>query len=229
LQGLSLGQAVAAVKALPAMNPLPPGVSEKPSGDAKIMIDIFSRFLGALGMSVLCIYAILVLLYNNFIHPLTILVSLPLSIGGALLGLLIMQKQLGLFALIGIVLLMGLVTKNAILLVDYTLIKQAEGMPQFKAVLEAGISRLRPIAMTAVSTIAGMIPIALEWGPAGEVQSPMAIATIGGFSSSTLLTLIVVPVVFTYMDAFQRWLVGLASGGKRRSAVVKVAAKSQEG
>jgi multidrug efflux pump subunit AcrB len=216
LQSLSLGQAVAAVKALPAMNPLPAGVAEKPAGDAKIMADIFGRFLGALGMSVLCIYAILVLLYNNFLHPLTILVSLPLSIGGALLGLLIMQKQLGLFALIGIVLLMGLVTKNAILLVDYTLLNQAEGLPQFKAVLEAGISRLRPIAMTAISTIAGMLPIALEWGPSGEVQSPMAIATMGGFSSSTLLTLVVVPVLFTYVDTFQRWLVGLFTGDRRK-------------
>ena len=203
LQGMSLGDAVAAVQALPAMNPLPAGVSEQPSGDAEIMIDIFSRFLGALGLAVLCIYAILVLLYNNFLYPFAILVALPLSIGGALLALLLTQKELGLFALIGIVLLMGLVTKNAILLVDCTLANQEEGLPQFRAVVEAGVSRLRPIFMTAISTIAGMMPIAMELGATGEVRSPMAIAVIGGFSTSTMLTLVVVPVLFTYIDNFQ--------------------------
>lgn len=200
LQGISLGDAVAAVQELPAMNPLPPGVFQQASGDAEIMIDIFSRFLGALSFAILCIYAILVLLYNNFLYPLTILVALPLSIGGALLGLLVAQKELGLFALIGIVLLMGLVTKNAILLVDCTLANEEQGIPQFKAIVEAGVSRLRPIFMTAISTIAGMMPIALEWGAGGEVRSPMAIAVIGGFSTSTMLTLVVVPVLFTYID-----------------------------
>ncbi|NEO05310.1 efflux RND transporter permease subunit [Moorena sp. SIO3I8] len=205
LQGISLGDAMDKVKALPAMNPLPPGVSEEPAGDAEIMRDIFSRFFSALGLAVLSIYAILVLLYNSFLYPFGILVALPLSIGGALMGLLIGQKELGLFALIGIVLLMGLVTKNAILLVDFALAHQQEGMPQFKAVIQAGVSRLRPILMTSVSTVAGMIPIALEWGAAGEVRSPMAIAVIGGFTTSTLLTLVVVPVLFTYVDNLVRW------------------------
>ncbi|MGB6166207.1 MAG: efflux RND transporter permease subunit [Geitlerinemataceae cyanobacterium] len=219
LQGMALGDAVAAVKALPAMNPLPPGVSEQASGDAKIMLDIFSRFLGALGLAVLCIYAILVLLYNNFLYPLTILVALPLSIGGALLGLLMTQKELGLFALIGIVLLMGLVTKNAILLVDCALANEKDGMPQFKAVVEAGASRLRPILMTTISTIVGMLPIALELGATGETRSPMAIAVIGGFSTSTLLTLVVVPVLFTYVDRFQGWVFGkVRGGGSNRSS-----------
>jgi multidrug efflux pump subunit AcrB len=201
-----LGDALAQVKALPALNPLPPEVSEEPAGDAEIMQDVFSRFLMALGMAVLSIYAILVLLYNNFLYPFGILVALPLSIGGALLGLLITQKELGLFALIGIVLLMGLVTKNAILLVDFALSGMQEGKPQFKAVVEAGVSRLRPILMTSISTIAGMTPIALEWGADGEVRSPMAIAVIGGFSTSTLLTLVVVPVLFTYVDNLNHWL-----------------------
>ncbi|WP_017661587.1 efflux RND transporter permease subunit [Baaleninema simplex] len=213
LQGISLGDAVEAVQALPAMNPLPPGVYQQASGDAKIMIDVFSRFLGALAFAVLCIYAILVLLYNNFLYPLTILVALPLSIGGALLGLLIAQKELGLFALIGIVLLMGLVTKNAILLVDCALANEQQGLPQFKAVVEAGVSRLRPIFMTAISTIAGMLPIALEWGAGGEVRSPMAISVIGGFSTSTMLTLVVVPVLFTYIDNFNGSFRETLSGG----------------
>ena len=206
LQGLALGDAIAKIRALPAMKSLPPEVKEEPSGDAEIMRDIFSRFGEALGFAILCIYAILVLLYNNFLYPLAILVALPLSVGGALLGLLITQKELGLFALIGIVLLMGLVTKNAILLVDFALAGIKEGKPQRKAIIAAGVSRLRPILMTSISTIAGMIPIALEFGADGEVRSPMAIAVIGGFTTSTLLTLVVVPVLFTYVDNFIRRL-----------------------
>ena len=222
LQGIALGNAIAKVKSLPAMNPLPPDVSEEPFGDAKIMRDVFSRFLGALGLAVLSIYAILVLLYNNFLYPFAILAALPFSIGGALLGLLVMQKELGLFALIGIVLLMGLVTKNAILLVDFALAAIKQGKPQFKAVVEAGVSRLRPILMTSISTIAGMMPIALELGADGEVRSPMAIAVIGGFTTSTLLTLVVVPVMFTYVDNFLRWMRQRLGGRKKRSRQVAV-------
>lgn len=206
LQGISLGDALAQVKALPAMSPLPPEVSEEPSGDAKIMRDVFTGFLGAVILAIGCIYGVLVLLYSNFLYPLAILVALPLSIGGALLGLLVTQKELGLFALIGIVLLLGLVTKNAILLVDFALSGMKEGKSQFQAVIGAGVSRLRPIVMTSISTMAAMLPIALAWGADGEVRSPMAIAVIGGFTTSTLLTLIVVPVTFTYIDNFLHWL-----------------------
>ncbi|HEY9771571.1 MAG TPA: efflux RND transporter permease subunit [Coleofasciculaceae cyanobacterium] len=201
LQGLALGDAIAKIRALPAMQSLPPEVKEEPSGDAEIMRDVFSRFAGALGLAILCIYAILVLLYNNFFYPVAILAALPLSVGGALLGLLITQKELGLFALIGIVLLMGLVTKNAILLVDFALAGLKEGKTRRNAVIAAGVSRLRPILMTSISTIAGMLPIALEFGADGEVRSPMAIAVIGGFTTSTLLTLVIVPVLFTYIDS----------------------------
>ena len=199
LQGVSLGDALTEVKSLPAMNPLPPDVTDQSDGDAKIMMDVFNQFLSALGLAVLCIYAILVLLYNNFLYPIVILVALPLSIGGALLGLIIFQKELDLFALLGIILLMGLVTKNAILLVDCSLANEKKGMPQFHAVREAGISRLRPILMTTFSTIAGMLPIALELEAGGSVRSPMAIAAIGGLTASTLLTLVVVPVLFSYV------------------------------
>jgi hydrophobe/amphiphile efflux-1 (HAE1) family protein len=215
LEGVSLGDALAKVNALPMMNPLPEGVSQQPDGNAKIMSDIFARFGTALGFAVFCIYGILVLLYNNFLYPLAILAALPLSIGGALMGLLIMQKELGLFALIGIVLLMGLVTKNAILLVDCTLDGQKQGKRQFEAIIDAGVSRLRPIVMTSLSTIAGMVPIALAWGADGEVRSPMAIAVIGGFSTSTLLTLVVVPVLYTYIDNLVRWLGRLFKGKKK--------------
>ena len=153
LQGLALGNAIAKIRSLPAMNPLPAGVSEEPAGDAKIMGDIFSRFGSALGLAILSIYAILVLLYTSFLYPLAILAALPLSLGGTLLALMLTQKELGLLALIGIVLLMGLVTKNAILLVDCALADIKQGQPQFQSVVEAGVSRLRPILMTSVSTI----------------------------------------------------------------------------
>ncbi|MEM1369495.1 MAG: efflux RND transporter permease subunit [Cyanobacteria bacterium P01_H01_bin.15] len=202
LDGLSLGQALTKVRQLPALQNLPPDVKEQPAGDAEIMRDIFSRFLGALATGILCIYGILVLLYNNFLYPLSILSPLPLSVGGALLGLMIAQKELGLFALIGIVLLMGLVTKNAILLVDFALAGMREGKTRRSAIIQAGTSRLRPILMTSISTMSGMLPIALELGADGEVRSPMAIAVIGGFSTSTLLTLVVVPVIFSYIYGF---------------------------
>ncbi len=206
LEGISLGQAVETVQELPARKNLPPNVSEEPSGDAEIMRDIFSRFVGALLLAVLAIYCILVLLYNDFLYPISILTAVPFSFGGALVALLVTQKELGLFALIGIVLLVGLVTKNAILLVDFALEGQRRGFPQSKAVVAAGVSRFRPILMTSLSTIAGMMPIALELGAGASERSPMAITVIGGFCTSTLLTLVVVPVLFTYVDGVNHWV-----------------------
>lgn len=205
LQGISLGDALKVVQALPAMNPLPPDVVQEPFGDAKIMAEVFSKFALALATAVLFVYAVLVLLFGNFLYPLTIMAALPLSIGGALLGLLIIQKSLGLLALIGIVLLMGLVTKNAILLVDYALIHRREGKPQTEALIESGVERLRPILMTTIAMMAGMLPIAFGIGAGSQARSPMAIAVIGGLMTSTLLTLVVVPVIFTYVDNFQAW------------------------
>lgn len=206
LQGFPLGEATKAVQALPAMNPLPPTVKQEASGDAKVMQDVFSGFAAALGTAVLFIYAVLVLLFGNFLHPVTIMAALPLSIGGALVGLLVAQKSLGLYSLIGIVLLMGIVTKNSILLVDYALLNQKEGKPLYKATLESGVARLRPIIMTTIAMVAGMVPIALGIGAGSQTRSPMAIAVIGGLMISTLLTLIVIPVIFTYMDELQRWI-----------------------
>jgi multidrug efflux pump subunit AcrB len=216
LRGTTLGDAYTAVKQLPAMNPLPPGVEQESSGDTKVMQDIFSSFAGALGTAVLFIYAVLVLLFANFLHPVTIMAALPLSVGGALLGLLVGQKSLGLYALIGIVLLMGIVTKNSILLVDYAILNQKEGKPMYEATLDSGVARVRPILMTTIAMIAGMVPIALGLGAGSQVRSPMAMAVIGGLMTSTLLTLVVIPVIFTYMDGFQIWIFNLVRGKKRR-------------
>jgi multidrug efflux pump subunit AcrB len=212
LQGVALGDAYALVQDLDVMQNLPDDVAEQPTGDAEIMRDIFSRFVAALGTGILCIYGVLVLLYNSFLIPVTILAALPLSIGGAFLALMLTQKELGLFALIGLVLLMGLVTKNAILLVDCAMANERQGFSQFRSVLDSGVSRLRPILMTTFSTIAGMLPIALELGADAQTRSPMAITIIGGFLTSTLLTLVVIPVLFTYVEGFQsrllRWVRG---------------------
>ncbi|PPS45465.1 efflux RND transporter permease subunit [Chroococcidiopsis sp. TS-821] len=227
LQGIALGDAVDAVNQLPALNSLPPGVVQQQAGDAEIMQEIFARFGTALALAILCIYAILVLLYNNFFHPFTIMVALPLSLGGTLLALMFAQKALGLYALIGIVLLLGIVTKNSILLVDYTIVNQQEGNSQRQALINAGVSRLRPILMTSLSTIAGTLPLALGFGPGAEVRSPMGIAVLGGFTTSTLLTLVVVPVLFTYVDDFQHRLMKFIQSGfhpnRRRVAEDKFA------
>ncbi|NMG19997.1 efflux RND transporter permease subunit [Brasilonema bromeliae] len=223
LQGISLGDGLKAVNQLPALQNLPPGVKLQNSGDAKIMADIFSRFGAALGLAVMCIYAILVLLYNNFLHPLTIMAALPFCLGGALIGLMLAQKALGLYALIGIVLLMGIVTKNSILLVDYTIINLEEGKTQRQALLEAGVSRLRPIMMTSLATIAGTLPLALGIGAGAEVRQSMGIAILGGFTTSTLLTLVVVPVLFSYVDSFQCWILDVAKYGFGKKPQRKIA------
>lgn len=204
---VTLGQVLQQVHNLPAYKSLPAEVKEQPAGDAEIQRDVFAGFGGAITYAIMLIYVVLVLLFGGFLHPLTIMVSLPLSLGGALMGLLVFGKSLGLYALIGIVMLMGLVTKNAILLVEYCLLMMHQGVPRDEAIIKAGHTRMKPIMMTTVAMIAGMIPISMGFGAGSEVRSPMALAVIGGLVSSTLLTLVVVPVVFTYIDDFQQWLI----------------------
>ena len=169
LQGVALGNAVQAVHQLPAFKSLPSTVQEEQFGNAKIQAELFTNIGIALGAAVLFIYTVLVLLFSDFLHPITIMVALPFSIGGAFLGLLLTHKDLGLFALIGIILLLGLVTKNSILLVDFTLLNVREGKPLMAAVLESGVARLRPILMTTIAMITGMLPIAL--GLAQDLRS----------------------------------------------------------
>jgi hydrophobe/amphiphile efflux-1 (HAE1) family protein len=213
LEGTSLGDALDAVEKLPALQNLPLGVTRRSAGDAKIMADIFGKFGVALGVAVILIYGILVLLYNNFLYPIAIMAALPFCLGGTLVALLVAQKALGLYALIGVVLLLGIVTKNSILLVDYTLINLAAGESLRHALLDAGVSRLRPILMTSFATIAGIIPLALGLGAGAEVRQPMGIAILGGFTTSTLLTLLVVPVLFSYIENFQNLILDFARYG----------------
>ncbi|MBN9419861.1 MAG: efflux RND transporter permease subunit [Candidatus Eremiobacteraeota bacterium] len=204
-RGYALGDALNDIHKLQAFKELPKSVSESPAGDVEIQKDIFNGFAGAMGAAVLMIYAVMVLLFSGFVHPLTIMVALPLSIGGAVMGLLVTREPMGMYALIGIVMLMGLATKNSILLVEYVLTSKAQGMERMAAIFESGEARMRPILMTTVAMIAGMLPIALGIGAGAEVRKSMAIAVIGGLTTSTLLTLVVVPVVFSLLDEMLDW------------------------
>lgn len=223
-RGTTLGDALKKIHSLPTFKNLPATVRESVSGDVEIQRDIFSGFGMAIAAAVVLIYAVLVLLFNDFLHPLTIMVSLPMAIGGAALGLIVTHQSIGLYALIGIVMLMGLVTKNAILLVEYCLMQMHKGVPREEAILGATEARMRPILMTTVAMIAGMVPIALGIGAGSEVRASMAIAVIGGLITSTFLTLIVVPVVFSLIDDFKIKL----SERKGRARVTDTPQISQE-
>ena len=205
LQGDSaLGAAVAAIRALPTAKTLPPGVEIQETGDVEIMSEVFSSFAAAMGAGLMMVYGLLVLLFGSFLQPVTILVSLPLSIGGAIIALLITHKAISMPVVIGILMLMGIVTKNAIMLVDFAIEEIGRGTPRLEALVEAGRKRARPIVMTTIAMAAGMFPSALGMGDGGGFRSPMAIAVIGGLIMSTLLSLVFVPAVFTVMDDLGR-------------------------
>ncbi len=175
-------------------------------GDAQEMQALFASFGIAMLIGVLCIYGVLVLLFKDFMQPVTILAALPLSIGGAFVALLLTGKALSMPSMIGLIMLMGIVTKNSILLVDYAILARQAGMNRFDALVDACHKRSRPIVMTTIAMGAGMMPLALGWGADPSFRSPMAIAVIGGLITSTLLSLLVVPAVFTYIDDTEHWL-----------------------
>ncbi len=169
-------------------------------GEAEWMEESFRNIIMALVMAVIFIYLVLASQYNSFVDPLSIMMSQPLAIVGAMIGLLMFGSNFSIMSLIGIVMLMGLVTKNAILLVDFAKQRRAQGMERNAAILEAGPIRFRPILMTALSTIFGVLPLALGFGSGAELRAPIARAVMGGMISSTFLTLLVIPVVYTYFD-----------------------------
>lgn len=199
-----LGTALAAVKALPAAQALPPGVTLKASGDAEIMGEVFSGFALAIAAGIMLVLAVLVLLFQDVLQPITILISLPLSVGGAFIALLLTGNSVSLPVVIGFLMLMGIVTKNAILLVDFAIEAMALGHNRFEALMEAGHKRAQPIVMTTIAMAAGMVPSALALGEGGAFRAPMAIAVIGGLIASTVLSLVFVPAVFTVMDDLRR-------------------------
>ncbi len=207
LVGLAaLGDALEEVKKLPVMQNLPKGVTVGESGDAESLNELSGGFANAMRDGLMMVYAVLVLLFGSFLQPITILFSLPLSIGGAIIALLVTGKQLTTPVWIGILMLMGIVTKNAIMLVDFAIESLRNGMDRNAAIIDAGRKRARPIVMTTVAMVAGMLPSAFAIGAGGEFRSPMAIAVIGGLLFSTVLSLVFVPAVFTLIDDVSRFV-----------------------
>ena len=209
-----LGKAVEQVMAQPAVKRLPPQVEIRQFGDAEIMAEVFESFAKAMGAGIMMVYAVLVLLFGSFLQPITILFSLPLSIGGAIAALAFTAQPVSLPVVIGVLMLMGIVTKNAIMLVDFAIEEMRRGVSRLEAIVDAGRKRARPIVMTTIAMVGGMLPSAFGLGSGGEFRAPMAIAVIGGLLSSTLLSLIFVPAVFSVMDDvaagiwgfFRRWV-----------------------
>ncbi len=207
LNGLSLGQVEQKVLALPSLAQLPPGLSRAALGDAEAMQELFSGFALAMAAGVLCIYMVLVLLFRDFVQPGTILVALVLAVPGAFAALLVTRSDVSMPALIGLIMLMGIAAKNSILLIDYAIIARREhGLERLEAVLDACRKRARPVVMTTVAMGAGMLPAALGWGADPSFRAPMAIVVIGGLITSTVMSLLVVPVVYLLVeDLLAQW------------------------
>lgn len=225
LNGQPLGLVEATAKALPSLATLPPGVRVAAIGDAEAMNELFASFGLAMLTGVLCIYIVLVLLFHSFVQPVTILGALVLSIPGAFVALFATHTALSMPSMIGLIMLMGIATKNSILLVDYIVLARREhGLNRFDAVVDACRKRARPIVMTTIAMAAGMMPIALGLGTDPSFRSPMAIVVIGGLITSTFLSLLVIPVLFTYVDDLIQWV-----GRLRRPKATLPAAVQPEG
>ena len=200
LNGQPLGLVEQTAMALPSLSKLPPGVIKTVVGDAEAMKDLFDSFGLAMLTGVLCIYIVLVLLFKDFVQPATILAALVLSIPGAFLALFLTHTALSMPSMIGLIMLMGIATKNSILLIDYVILGRRNGLDRWDALRDACHKRARPIVMTTVAMGAGMLPIAMGWGTDPSFRAPMAIVVIGGLITSTFLSLLVIPVIFSYVD-----------------------------
>ncbi len=207
LAGLALGDALDKVEALPAMRNLPEGVRHLRTGDARWIVEIFGQFALAMAIGVLSIYGVLVMLFHKFIQPVTILSALPPSAAGAIVALLLGGYSLAINSLIGLLMLMGIVSKNSILLVEYAIMAQREhGMSRFDALIDSCSKRARPIVMTTIAMGAGMMPVAMGWAGDPSFRAPMGVAVVGGLLVSTVISLFIVPSMFTVVDDFQRWV-----------------------
>ena len=203
----SLSQSLAAVNRLPIMKHLPDGVKQANVGDIEAFIDLVTGFLGALLSGIAMIFAVLVLLFRSFFKPVVILAALPLTLFGAVVGLMIMHLEVNMPVFIGILMLFGIAGKNSILLVEFAIEAERGGMGRKDAIMAACRERARPIIMTTVAMAAGMLPTALAIGQGSEFRQPMAVAVIGGLISSTGLSLVLVPVVYEFVDMIEGWLV----------------------
>ncbi|MDD5480328.1 efflux RND transporter permease subunit [Rhodoferax sp.] len=206
VSGRSAGEVSADIKTAMDSIAMPPGYSYKFSGSVKDMAEAFAYAVSALAMAVIFIYMVLASQFKSFLQPLALMTALPLTLIGVVLALMMFNSTLSMFSVIGVVMLMGLVTKNAILLVDFAIRAQAEGMPRQEALLQAARVRLRPILMTTLAMIFGMVPLAFALSEGSEMRAPMGQAVIGGVITSSLLTLVVVPVVYCFMDDLAQWL-----------------------
>lgn len=204
LQGRPVGEVLKEVNKLPTMKNLPAGVSLGSSGDTEAMADMFAGFFIAMAAGVFCVFAVLVLLFHDFLQPMTILVALPLSLVGAFGALALFGYDFSISSLIGLIMLMGIVTKNSILLVEYAVMARREfGMTRTEAILDACHKRARPIVMTTIAMVAGMLPMALALEGSSSARAPMGVSVIGGLITSTALSLIVVPVLYELVDEFK--------------------------
>ncbi|MGE0597524.1 MAG: efflux RND transporter permease subunit [Hyphomonadaceae bacterium] len=215
--GVQLSEAQQAVFALPEAQDQP-GARLAAGGQTEDFAEMTASFGNALLWGVILIYGVLVLLFKDFFQPITIMTALPLSIGGAIIGLIVANQPLSLFAFIGLIMLMGLVTKNSILLVDFAVERMHAGMSRNAALMEAGMQRARPIIMTTFAMSAGMIPAAAGWGVDGTLRQGMGAAVIGGLMLSTLLSLVFVPAMFVLIDRLERWVRGLFKSREARAA-----------
>jgi multidrug efflux pump subunit AcrB len=207
----ALGAVIEDIMKLPAAQNRPKGVEIKTSGDAEVMQEVFQGFALAMGAGVMMVFGVLVVLFGGFLQPITILFSLPLSFGGVVLALILTHKPISMPVVIGMLMLMGIVTKNAIMLVDFAIEERRKGVDRVHAIVDAGRKRARPIVMTTIALVAGMVPSAMALGSGGEFRAPMAIAVMGGLIVSTLLSLVFVPAVYLVMDdvgRFFHWVFG---------------------
>ncbi|WP_334184620.1 efflux RND transporter permease subunit [Novosphingobium sp.] len=207
LNGRPLSEVMNEAKKLPALRTLPSGVRLVEQGELQRTTEMMGSFALAMAIGIFCIYAVLVLLFHDFLQPATILSALPLSLGGALFALLIFNMSFSMSAVIGLLMLMGIVTKNSILLVEYAIMARRDrGLSRYEALIDACHKRARPILMTTIAMGAGMLPTALGFGADPSFRQPMSVVVIGGLITSTALSLLVVPVIFTYVDDFEHWL-----------------------
>jgi multidrug efflux pump subunit AcrB len=205
LNGVTLGEAMKIIHALPTLSHLPEGVRLIDKGSAEFMNELFENFLLAIGAGILMVFAVLVLLFARFFQPITILTAIPASLFGVGLALFLTSTTISMPVIIGLLMLVGIVGKNSILLVDFAIEEMRAGRDRLGALIEAGHKRARPIVMTSVAMVAGMLPVAFGLGGDASFRGPMAIAVIGGIITSTALTLIIVPAVFTLFDDLERW------------------------
>ncbi|HJQ09615.1 MAG TPA: efflux RND transporter permease subunit [Gemmatimonadaceae bacterium] len=217
--GRPLTEVMRDINAKMAKITLPPGVRITQGGEAKDQAEVFGRIFSALGIAVMLMYLILVMQFGSFLEPLAIMASLPLSLIGVMLALMITNTTINIMSLIGVILLMGIVAKNAILLIDFAKwAREKEGVPRREALIQAGAIRLRPILMTTLALIAGMIPVALGVGEGAEFRAPLGRAVIGGVITSTMLTLIVIPTFYEILDEWREWVFSKFGVYKRRTA-----------